>query len=279
MSEGNYGADLFMNHTYKALRVIGQGYNLLYTVWCSGERELYDLIADPYALDNIHPPMQPMTNNNITGRRSFLNDSLSNNTIDFHTETPPSPLAADLHAPPTYFSSQATTLTKSNLPLEVPIERLLQRLNALLALLKTCKGCACTHPWEFLCPYPHCSPFPPLCPTSPSFPSPAINSTGPADKPVAGAANPPNAIRNLREALDPFWDNWFDSTTEDWAFSWCELGYIAAAEMGGPWGSGAAMGLEVDVGALEREGNGGVGGQGLEVEEGKGSADVVRTEL
>jgi N-acetylglucosamine-6-sulfatase len=45
MSEGKYGADLFMNHTYKALRVIGPGYNLLYTVWCSGERELYDLIV------------------------------------------------------------------------------------------------------------------------------------------------------------------------------------------------------------------------------------------
>ena len=31
------------NSTYKALRIIGDGYNLLYTVWCFGDREFYDL--------------------------------------------------------------------------------------------------------------------------------------------------------------------------------------------------------------------------------------------
>ena len=31
------------NNTYKALRVIGEDYNLLYVVWCFGEREFYDL--------------------------------------------------------------------------------------------------------------------------------------------------------------------------------------------------------------------------------------------
>jgi N-acetylglucosamine-6-sulfatase len=43
MSEGKYGAVLYPNHTYKALRVVGREYNLVYTVWCSGEKELYDL--------------------------------------------------------------------------------------------------------------------------------------------------------------------------------------------------------------------------------------------
>lgn len=43
MSEGKYGSVLHPNHTYKALRVVGEDYNLLYTVWCSGEHELYDL--------------------------------------------------------------------------------------------------------------------------------------------------------------------------------------------------------------------------------------------
>lgn len=43
MSEGKYGADLHNNHTYKALRIIGKGYNLRYTVWCNGDHELYDL--------------------------------------------------------------------------------------------------------------------------------------------------------------------------------------------------------------------------------------------
>ena len=43
MSEGKYGSVLYPNHTYKALRVVGEKYNLLYTVWCSGEHELYDM--------------------------------------------------------------------------------------------------------------------------------------------------------------------------------------------------------------------------------------------
>ena len=43
MSEGIYGSILYPNHTYKALRITGSAYNLLYTVWCSGEHELYDM--------------------------------------------------------------------------------------------------------------------------------------------------------------------------------------------------------------------------------------------
>jgi len=31
------------NNTYKALRIIGDGYNLYYSVWCTNEHELYDL--------------------------------------------------------------------------------------------------------------------------------------------------------------------------------------------------------------------------------------------
>lgn len=30
-------------NTYKALRVIGQGYNLYYSVWCEGDHEIYDM--------------------------------------------------------------------------------------------------------------------------------------------------------------------------------------------------------------------------------------------
>jgi N-acetylglucosamine-6-sulfatase len=45
MSEGNYGSVLYPNHTYKALRLAGEDYSFLYTVWCSGEHELYDLMV------------------------------------------------------------------------------------------------------------------------------------------------------------------------------------------------------------------------------------------
>lgn len=31
------------NNTYKAVRVIGRGYNIYYSVWCTNESEFYDL--------------------------------------------------------------------------------------------------------------------------------------------------------------------------------------------------------------------------------------------
>lgn len=41
--EGEYGnvASYGVNNTYKALRIIGTGYNLYYSVWCTNEHELY----------------------------------------------------------------------------------------------------------------------------------------------------------------------------------------------------------------------------------------------
>ena len=43
--EGRYGTVSQLNSTYKAIRVIGGGYDLLYTVWCTGDHELYDLVV------------------------------------------------------------------------------------------------------------------------------------------------------------------------------------------------------------------------------------------
>lgn len=45
LAEGDYGQQYFVNNTYKALRIIGNGYNFYYSVWCSGEHQLYDLIV------------------------------------------------------------------------------------------------------------------------------------------------------------------------------------------------------------------------------------------
>ena len=47
--EGKYGMFVYQNITYKAMRVIGVSYNIQYTVWCTGEHELYDLnVRLPY---------------------------------------------------------------------------------------------------------------------------------------------------------------------------------------------------------------------------------------
>ncbi|KAI9335263.1 alkaline-phosphatase-like protein, partial [Obelidium mucronatum] len=41
-------------NTYRSLRINGVGYSYLYTVWCTGHRELYDNIKDPFQLKNIY---------------------------------------------------------------------------------------------------------------------------------------------------------------------------------------------------------------------------------
>ncbi|KAH6693763.1 alkaline-phosphatase-like protein [Plectosphaerella plurivora] len=41
------------NNTYKAVRVISESYNFYYAVWCTNERELYDLKTDPGETKNL----------------------------------------------------------------------------------------------------------------------------------------------------------------------------------------------------------------------------------
>lgn len=56
LSEGDYGQTWFTNNTYKALRVIGKGYDLYYSVWCSGEHQLYDLIVRLFPIQPLESP-------------------------------------------------------------------------------------------------------------------------------------------------------------------------------------------------------------------------------
>ncbi|KIX03915.1 uncharacterized protein Z518_07468 [Rhinocladiella mackenziei CBS 650.93] len=58
MAEGKYGHEIFDNHTYKALRLMGRGYDLYYSVWCTGEHELYDMNIDPYQIHNLYSSNQ-----------------------------------------------------------------------------------------------------------------------------------------------------------------------------------------------------------------------------
>ncbi|KAJ4357147.1 uncharacterized protein N0V89_001722 [Didymosphaeria variabile] len=58
--EGKYGLDA-PNNTYKAVRIIGERYNLLYTVWCTNEHELYDMTKDPGQLNNLVTPSKRRT--------------------------------------------------------------------------------------------------------------------------------------------------------------------------------------------------------------------------
>ncbi|KAG0236794.1 hypothetical protein BGW42_002662 [Actinomortierella wolfii] len=78
------------NNVYKSVRVIGEDYNLFYSVWCTGEHEFYDLTKDPYQVENLYD----------------------------------------------------TTLTEN--------PSLIDRLDALLNVLRTCKGQTCRDPWSAL---------------------------------------------------------------------------------------------------------------------------------
>lgn len=41
--EGKYGMIEYSQNTYKAMRLVSESFNIQYTVWCTGEHELYDL--------------------------------------------------------------------------------------------------------------------------------------------------------------------------------------------------------------------------------------------
>ncbi|KAF1981183.1 arylsulfatase [Aulographum hederae CBS 113979] len=53
LGEGKHSDGFHWNNTYKGLRITGNGYNLYYSVWCSGEHQLYDLDNDPQQLHNL----------------------------------------------------------------------------------------------------------------------------------------------------------------------------------------------------------------------------------
>ncbi|KAH8799680.1 alkaline-phosphatase-like protein [Xylogone sp. PMI_703] len=41
------------NNTYKAVRIIAPQYSFYYSVWCDNEHELYNMLKDPYQMDNL----------------------------------------------------------------------------------------------------------------------------------------------------------------------------------------------------------------------------------
>ncbi|KAJ5731912.1 hypothetical protein N7493_003393 [Penicillium malachiteum] len=146
--EGDYsqigigGSTMMPNNTYKSVRLLGPGYNLYYSVWCTNEHELYDLSTDPYQLHNLYP------------------SSLRSEEIE------PQLLGRG-------------------------ISHTIKRLDALLLVLKSCKGSTCIKPWETL--------------------------------------QPGQSIHTLGEALNERYDLAYSQQPEV-SFNWCDTGYIIEAE-------------------------------------------------
>jgi N-acetylglucosamine-6-sulfatase len=87
----------YPNNTYKALRVVGKTYSLYYSVWCTGEREFYDLQQDAFQMHNLFAEKELADAYVLAGRKW---------------------------------------------------QQVVYRLDALLVVLKTCKGALCTRPWS-----------------------------------------------------------------------------------------------------------------------------------
>ena len=111
-------------------------------------------------------------------------------------------------------SNESYTATGENLK-EVEFRRassiltpLVNRLDALLMVLKTCKGRQCTHPWESLFP------------------------TG--------------QVRCLSDALEPQYDHYFEQQLERVRFDRCEKGYIVESE-GPMWDKKFAYAMNEEI--------------------------------
>ncbi|KAJ5882628.1 uncharacterized protein N7529_001300 [Penicillium soppii] len=139
---GPGGSTMIPNNTYKSVRLLGEGYNLYYSVWCNNEHELYDLSIDPYQLNNLYP------------------------TTPSANEDEPQILGRSL--------TQA-----------------INRLDALLMVLKSCQGVTCIQPWDVL-------------------------------QPVDG-------VKSLQDALVQEFDGFYAAQPQV-SFDWCDKGYIVEAE-------------------------------------------------
>ncbi|KAI0391452.1 arylsulfatase-like protein [Xylariaceae sp. FL0594] len=144
---------LHYNNTYKALRILGEDYNMHYQVWCNNERELYDLISDPGQMINLmHPDEQKRLRHMKDTRQS---------------------------------SSELTVMG-------LPLEKVVQRLESVLFVLKSCRAESCVDPWRQI--------------------------------------HPAGNVASLKEALSPRFDAFYDKRNEKTEFDRCEMGYILDAE-------------------------------------------------
>ena len=119
IGEGKFASSLMNppnNNTYKALRLISadDSFNLLYVVWCTNERELYDLNVDPGQTVNL--------------------------ATDFTSAA---------YGETLFTTGRIGTSAEIN---GYPAVNVQNRLDALLMVLKTCKEGTCVQPWGFLHP-------------------------------------------------------------------------------------------------------------------------------
>ncbi|OJJ43639.1 hypothetical protein ASPZODRAFT_73938 [Penicilliopsis zonata CBS 506.65] len=132
------------NNTYKSVRLIGEGYDLYYSVWCNNEHELYNLHTDPFQVNNLYP------------HHGYRKNAANEPTI-----------------------------------LGYHIDKVRARLDALLLVLKSCKGSTCINPWDVL--------------------------------------HPDGSVKTLRDALHKHYDGFYTAQHKV-SYDRCEAGYLVDAE-------------------------------------------------
>ncbi|KUJ15587.1 arylsulfatase [Mollisia scopiformis] len=139
--EGKFDGTLHEHNTYKAIRIIGPGYNLYYSVWCNNEHELYNMDLDPDQLKNLLSRPQVAEVSNVAG---------------------------------------------------LPIRKVVARLDALLFVLKSCKGRTCREAWQIL--------------------------------------HPDGDVLTLEDALEPRFDHFYEVDQKRVKYNFCSNGYLVDAE-------------------------------------------------
>ncbi|KAL5341218.1 arylsulfatase [Aspergillus crustosus] len=168
--EGLYGRELHENNTYKAIRIAGPGYNIYYSIWCNNEHELYDMDV------RSHPRLSP-TGNTPTGSTNTGTNPTHQIQLD------PGQLHNVLSE-----SHPSQTTTIANLPLA----KVIPRLDSLLFVTKSCKGATCRAPWHSL--------------------------------------HPAGDVDTLADALDPRFDHFYEVEQKRVAYDFCSNGYLVEAE-------------------------------------------------
>jgi arylsulfatase A-like enzyme len=133
------------NNTYKGLRLIGEDYNIYYSVWCTGDKEYYDMRYDPGQMENYFD----QSDEDINAKR----DSYEIAGRSF--------------------------------------KHIVDRLDALMMVLKSCKGESCRDPW--------------------------------------GVLQPDHDIKTLKDALTNHYDAFYHEQPKV-RFDECALGYIREVE-------------------------------------------------
>ncbi|TYJ53503.1 hypothetical protein B9479_005889 [Cryptococcus floricola] len=177
VDEGVFGGHLRDNNTYRTLRVHDDTndnpFSYSYSVWCTGERELYDLVEDPSQVRNLLAPL-----NDIAPFAPFHSLTPSGNPVLHHT-----------------------------------IQKLLNRLDALLLVLKRCSGETCHNPYASL------------------FPPASHHQTG-------------GEVWTFEQALEEKYDEYFEGLVKV-RFSECALGFqeeVEKPDWRKEWAFGATAG-------------------------------------